>query len=69
MVRSAGIADNGCRPPARSRIFEGRYAKALPGVASDDVSPDASRFLMVKPGAEEAEPRRLRFVLNWARGL
>jgi serine/threonine-protein kinase len=53
---------------APTLVFEGRYATALPGVASYDVSPDGSRFLMVKPGAEEAEPRRLRFVLNWARG-
>lgn len=50
-------------------VFEGRYATALQGVASYDVSPDGSRFLMVKPGAEEAEPRRLRFALNWASGL
>lgn len=47
------------------RLFAGPYTKVLPGVANYDVSRDATRLLMVKPGPEETTPRTLRFVLNW----
>ena len=47
------------------RLFSGPYTKVLPGVANYDVSRDASRLLMVKPGPEETAPRTLRLMLNW----
>jgi serine/threonine-protein kinase len=58
-------SERALRAGTPERLFSGPYTKVLPGVANYDVSRDASRLLMVKPGPEESAPRTLRLMLNW----
>jgi Tol biopolymer transport system component len=46
-------------------LFEGKYAPAPFPTTNFDVSPDGQRFLMVKPGEQEAATTQINVVLNW----
>jgi Tol biopolymer transport system component len=57
--------DPGSGEPGSPRVlFEGTYAWAGGNSHSYDVTPDGSRFLMVKTPPESA-PRQVYIVLNW----
>ena len=49
-------------------LFEGQYQPGLAPVANYAVSPDAQRFLMLKP-VEQAAPAQINVVLNWLEEL
>ena len=46
-------------------LFEGPYQWALISMASDDVTADAQRFLMITQDQSEATEMQLNVVLNW----
>ena len=46
-------------------LFRGTYRRGAPTGPDYDVTPDGSRFLMVKMGEDELAPPRLNVVLNW----
>jgi serine/threonine-protein kinase len=46
-------------------LFEGQYASAPFPTTNYDVSPDAQRFLMIKPSEQEAATTQINIVLNW----
>ena len=46
-------------------LFDGPYALSAATLANYDVSKDGQRFLMVKEGAQEAQPTQINLVLNW----
>jgi eukaryotic-like serine/threonine-protein kinase len=46
-------------------LFEGQYAPTPYPGTNYDVSPDGQRFLMVKPGEQEAATTQINVVLNW----
>jgi hypothetical protein len=37
----------------------------VPGIPNYDVSPDGTRFLMLKPSEETGEERSLNIIVNW----
>jgi serine/threonine-protein kinase len=52
-------------PGKRTVLFEGPFVSGLPGIPNYDVSPDGTRFLMLKPGDESGERRSLNIIVNW----
>jgi Tol biopolymer transport system component len=46
-------------------LFEGQYWTTGLTPIHYDVSPDGQRFLMIKPGAQEASATQINVVLNW----
>ncbi len=46
-------------------LFSSPHRRGAPNSPDYDVSPDGSRFLMVRMGDDESAPRRLNVVLNW----
>jgi Tol biopolymer transport system component len=46
-------------------LFRAPHRRGSPNSPDYDVSPDGSRFLMVRMGEDESAPRRLNVVLNW----
>jgi hypothetical protein len=46
-------------------LFEGQYWTVGLIPVNYDVSPDGQRFLMIKPGAQEASATQINVVLNW----
>jgi serine/threonine-protein kinase len=49
----------------RAVLFEGPFVRSVPGIPNYDVSPDGTRFLMLKPSEETGEERSLNIIVNW----
>jgi hypothetical protein len=46
-------------------LFEAQHALTSGHLQEYDVSPDGSRFLMIRGSAQEETPSQIRIVLNW----